>query len=195
MKNLLAGFLFLFFIGFFIYGVFSESGNNNLKKWAAMTINFNRNHVIEREAALNNLDPDWLRATIFVESRGNSDAISPTGCRGITQINKRNAEYFGYSHKEMHDDEKALIVAARLTKEAEAFYHKSPAIKKGESLNSWLAREYNKGRGVARHNFLAGLAYSRNLNKVYKAIKDGVSEVALNGKIEKIDLAKINGEA
>lgn len=195
MKERIAAVLLVLFLVIFTCAMRQQSKINFKRSWINMTVNFNRKRIIEREAKLNKLDPDWLRAIIFIESRGDSSAISETGCRGITQINRGNAKYFGYEHEEMHDDEKALIVAARLNKESRDYYKTNPKLQKQESEQTWLAREYSKGRGKALNNFLVGLDYARNLIKVYQAIKAGAQLVSLNGRIEKIDLDKINGEA
>ena len=152
-----------------------------------MSININRKHVLEREAIINDIDPDFARAIIWVESEGESKAISKTGCRGIAQINKGNSVYFGHAHDEMHEDEKALPVMFRLLKEARDYWENNKTLKNKESWQMWVLREYAKGRGIAKKNFLAGQPYAYKVLQVYKAIKAG--------QFDQVKLEKINGEA
>lgn len=197
MKDLLAGLLFLGFVGLVTYGAISDGKKDQFKKWCRMSINFERKHILEREAKINDVDPDFVRAIIWVESQGDSKAISISGCKGIGQVNRGNAKYFGYEHLEMHDDEKNLMVMLRLIKEARDFYQGKTAgfLRQKESLNEWILREYNVGRGVATKNFLAGKSYAKAVMQVYNAIKSGSLTFETKGRIRKIDLAKINGEA
>lgn len=197
MKDLLAGILFFVFIGLLTYGALDQGKQDQFKRWCKMSINFERKHIIERESKINEIDPDFVRAIIWIESQGDSKAISVTGCKGIGQVNKGNAKYFGYEHKEMHDDEKNLMVMLRLIKESRDFYQgeAAKAIRKQESLQEWILREYNVGRGIAMKNFLAGKSYAKMVLLAYKAIKSGSFQMSINNRVRKIDLAKINGEA
>lgn len=197
-EKVLAGFaIFIMVTGFvsFNYVLITENKKAEFWRWVKMSINLERKNYIHAEAKINDLDPDLIRAIIWVESQGDSKAKSPTGCRGISQINRGNAIHFGHNHDDMHDDEKALQVMARLLKESRDYYHSNNKIKKQESLLSWMLREYNVGRGVARQNFLAAKSYAVLVNSVYEAIKKGTFQIVKNGKAHKINLAKINGEA
>jgi len=197
MKDLLAGILFFVFIGLLTYGALDQGKKDQFKRWCKMSINFERKHIIERESKINEIDPDFVRAIIWIESQGDSNAISVTKCKGLGQINKGNANYFGYEHHEMFDDEKNLMVMLRLIKESRDFYQSEAAklIRKQESLQEWILREYNVGRGVAMKNFLAGKSYAKMVLLAYKAIKSGTFQMSINNRVRKIDLAKINGEA
>jgi soluble lytic murein transglycosylase-like protein len=51
--------------------------------------------VIDAVAASNRLPSAYLEAVIFVESGGQPDAISPTGCTGLKQFTQSSAKLFG----------------------------------------------------------------------------------------------------
>lgn len=187
MKDFLAGFMILVFIGVVTFAVVSEGKKNQFKQWCNVSISFSRKHVLEREAKINDIDPDFARAIIWVESRGDSTAVSKTGCKGIAQINRGNSVVFGHPHDEMHDDEKALPVMFRLIRESKNYWEKNIDLKKQEPWETWVLREYSKGRRIASRNFLAGKSYARLVLEVYRAIKAG--------KFEEAKLSKINGEA
>lgn len=195
---MLAGFaIFIMVFGFvtFNYVLITENKKAEFWRWAKMSINFDRKRIIETESKINQVDPDLFRAIIWIESQGDSAAISPTGCRGIGQINKGNAKTFGHEHEDMHKDEFSIPISLRLIKESRDYYFSNKELKKKESLEEWILREYNVGRGVALKNFLAGKSYAKLVLLVYRAIKDGSLKVKINNKLVKIDLAKINGEA
>jgi soluble lytic murein transglycosylase-like protein len=197
-EKLLVGFaIFIMVFGFisFNYVLITENKKAEFWRWVKMSINLERKNYIHAEAKINDIDPDLIRAIIWIESQGESKAISETGCRGISQINRGNAIHFGYKHDEMHDDKKALQVMARLLKESRDYYYSNNKLKKQESLITWMLREYNVGREVARKNFLAAKSYAVLVNSVYEAIKKGTFQIVKNGKPHKIDIAKINGEA
>jgi soluble lytic murein transglycosylase-like protein len=197
MKDMLAGFLLIFFVGIFTYTLLSDAKKTQFKRWCKMSINLERKHFIEREAKINDIDPDLIRAIIWVESRGDSNAISPTKCKGLGQVNKGNANFFGFEHKEMFEDDKNLLVMTRLLREAADYYNKRLAgtKKTTDCVTTWMLREYNKGRRVALNNFLAGKSYATLVMNVYQAIKSGNLEIVVKNKLTKIDLSKINGEA
>ena len=195
---MLAGFaIFIMVIGFisFNYVVITENKKAEFWRWAKMSINSDRKRIIETESKINEVDPDFVRAIFWVESQGDSMAISKTGCRGVGQINRGNAHTFGYKHEDMHKDEISIPITLRLIKESTDYFYSNKEIKNKETLSEWILREYNVGRGVASRNFLAGKSYAKLVLLVYKAIKDGSFEVKINNKLVKIDLAKINGEA
>lgn len=194
MKEVLSMFVMIAGFTLLIWACLSQSKKIELKRFYMTKVNFGRIDFLEREAKINGFDPDFGRAIIWVESRGNSDAISPTGPRGIAQITRANARYFGYQHEDMHNDEKAIQVMFRLLHEAREYYKKEKTLHK-EDVKKYILREYNKGRSFATRNHLAGVSYARQVLYVYEAIKKGNSFVYIGGEKHKIDLSKINGEA
>lgn len=73
--------------------------------------------IIEREASLNGIEPELVKAIIQVESGGDPIAVSHTGDIGIMQVNKEHLKYFGYSESDLFDMEKNIIAGTRLLRE------------------------------------------------------------------------------
>jgi soluble lytic murein transglycosylase-like protein len=109
--------------------------------------------IIEREAAINSIEPDLIRAIIKVESDWKSDAVSHKNCRGLMQVNPEHLKYFGFkSVEDLHDDEKNIMAGARLLREEldrfgnefdalRAYNCGSPKIRKGSSCGISYAKE------------------------------------------------------
>jgi soluble lytic murein transglycosylase-like protein len=74
--------------------------------------------IIEREAAINDIDAGLIRAIIKVESDWKSDAVSHKDARGLMQVMPEHLKYFGFkSVNDLHDDEKNIMAGTRLLRE------------------------------------------------------------------------------
>ena len=74
--------------------------------------------IIEREAIINNVEPQLIKAIIKIESSGRPEAISEKNCRGLMQINPEHLDYFGFNEvEELHDVENNIQAGVRLLKE------------------------------------------------------------------------------
>jgi soluble lytic murein transglycosylase-like protein len=109
--------------------------------------------IIEREAAINDLDADLIRAIIKVESDWKSDAVSHKDARGLMQVMPEHLKYFGFkSVNDLHDDEKNIMAGTRLLREEldrfgnevdalRAYNCGSPRIRKGSSCGISYAKK------------------------------------------------------
>lgn len=168
-----------------------DQGNKfKFKKFCSLLMKETRLSVLQREAVINDIDSDLMLAIIFVESRGNSEAVSSANAKGIAQIMKANAKYYGFEHKEMFEDDKNLQVAYRLLYEAREFHKKN---KLKENQLQFMLREYTAGRSNVLKNHLAGLSYAKLVKHVYAAIKERKDYVIIEGKKHKIDYNKLKG--
>jgi soluble lytic murein transglycosylase-like protein len=62
--------------------------------------------VVEKHAAANGLDPDFVYAVIGKESEGNPSAVSPKGARGLMQLMPATAARFGVTN--VHDPDQNI---------------------------------------------------------------------------------------
>jgi soluble lytic murein transglycosylase-like protein len=109
--------------------------------------------IIEREAAINDLDASLIRAIIKVESDWKSDAVSHKNARGLMQVMPEHLKYFGLkSVDELHDDEKNIMAGTRLLREEldrfgnevdalRAYNCGSPRVRRGSSCGSSYAKK------------------------------------------------------
>lgn len=73
--------------------------------------------VIEREAKVNNVSPELIRAIIRVESNWDSKAVSPVGAMGLMQVMPEHLRYFGYKKQDLFEPEKNIAAGVRLLRE------------------------------------------------------------------------------
>lgn len=190
MKAVLAMFVMISGLVLMTIGALDQGKNFKFKKFCSLLMKETRLTALQREAVINDIDPDLMLAIIFVESRGDSEAVSSANAKGIAQIMKANAKYYGFEHKEMFEDDKNLQVAYRLLYEARE-YHKKNKLK--EDQLQFMLREYTAGRFNVLRNHLAGLSYAKLVKHVYKAIKERKDYVIIEGKKHKIDYNKLKG--
>jgi len=111
-------------------------------------------HVPYEECLLNKIS---MRKLLVVmankESAGNPTAISKRGAIGVWQIMPYEAEYYGYTAKDMFSIEKNLLVAKKV------LYRKASVVK-----NPWNAVKYYNGSGWHAHN------YKKHIKRAYYKI-------------------------
>lgn len=73
--------------------------------------------IVEREAKINNIEPNLILAIIKVESHGNPLAVSNKGARGIMQVMPEHRKYFGLNEGDLFDAEKNIMAGTRLLRE------------------------------------------------------------------------------
>jgi soluble lytic murein transglycosylase-like protein len=110
--------------------------------------------IIEREAAINDLDASLIRAIIKVESDWKSDAVSHKNARGLMQVMPEHLKYFGFkSVDELHDDEKNIMAGTRLLREElDRFGNEVDAL-----------RAYNCGSPRVRRGSSCGIGYAKKV--------------------------------
>lgn len=105
--------------------------------------------IIEREAQINGIEPELVKAIIHVESRGKHDAVSHKGARGIMQVMPEHLDYFGYKQGDLFDVEKNIMAGTRLLREElNRFGNEHDAL-----------RAYNCGSPRAKKNKHCGTHY------------------------------------
>ncbi len=101
----------------------------------------NFSELVTSVAAQHNIDPDFLQAIMFVESRANPKAVSHAGARGLMQVMPATARRFGVREPlvELHDPYTNIRVAAVYLKKLQSLF--------GNDLRLVLAA-YNAGEGA-----------------------------------------------
>jgi len=80
--------------------------------------------IVDRAAAENQLDADFIRAVIREESNGNTSAVSPKGAQGLMQLMPGTAAKLGV--KDSLDPSQNVSAGARYLRELLARYHNDP---------------------------------------------------------------------
>jgi len=125
--------------------------------------------ALTEAARLNEIDPLLLHAIAHVESRHNTQAVSPAGARGAMQVMPATARRFGVS-----DPERTLLDADTNVR-ASAAYLRTLRTRYGDDLRLVLAA-YNAGEGaVEKHGrdvppYPETQAYVRNVTAVYRRL-------------------------
>lgn len=82
------------------------------------------NQIIEEAARKNQLDSDFVRAVIRAESRGNANAVSRKGARGLMQLMPQTAASMGV--KNSFDPNQNVGAGTKYLRELLARYHNDP---------------------------------------------------------------------
>lgn len=80
--------------------------------------------IVDRAAAENQLDADFIRAVIRAESNGKTSAVSPKGAQGLMQLMPETASKLGV--KNSFDPGQNVSAGARYLRELLARYHNDP---------------------------------------------------------------------
>ena len=105
--------------------------------------------IIQRSAEANGVSYDFLHKQLFMESRFNPTAKSPTGPRGIGQFTKATGRAYGLiTDEDFNDPVKSIDAAARHIKDLKNAYG-------GDYVKAALA--YNQGQGRLGSPQLAAL--------------------------------------
>jgi hypothetical protein len=113
-----------------------------------------------------NLDPLFLHAIAHVESRHNSNAVSPAGARGAMQVMPATAKSFGFDGQSLNADSNLRASAAYIRKLRTRY---------GDDLHLVLAA-YNAGEGAVEKYgrsvppFPETQAYVRDVLAVYRRL-------------------------
>lgn len=109
--------------------------------------------VIEREAKVNGVRVDRIRAIIEVESAWDPSAVSNRGAIGLMQVMPDNAKHCGYKPEDLYKPEPNIVCGTRLYKEELTRFK-----------NHFDAhRAYNCGAPKAAKNKKCGAAYARKV--------------------------------
>lgn len=127
--------------------------------------------TLSAAAQRHDIDPLLLHAIAHVESRHNTQAISPAGARGVMQVMPATARRFGLS------DPQRELLQAPLNVEVSAAYLKTLQARFGNDLPLVLAA-YNAGEGaVERHKrrippYAETRAYVKQVLGAYEALRE-----------------------
>lgn len=125
--------------------------------------------VLTEAARINQIDPLLLHAIAHVESRHNTQAVSPAGARGAMQVMPATARRFGVA-----DPERSLLDADTNVR-ASAAYLRTLRSRYGDDLRLVLAA-YNAGEGAVEKYgrdvppYPETQAYVRNVLGVYRRL-------------------------
>ncbi len=120
-------------------------------------------------ARAHDIDPLLLHAIAHIESRHNTEAVSPAGARGVMQVMPATARRFGVGDPErsLHDADTNLRASAALLRTLRKRY--------GDDLRLVLAA-YNAGEGAVEKYgrdvppYPETQAYVRNVTAVYRRL-------------------------
>lgn len=130
--------------------------------------------TLSAAAERHDIDPLLLHAIAHVESRHNTQAVSPAGARGLMQVMPATAKRFGLK------DPVRELMQAPLNVEASAAYLKTLQARFGNDLRLVLAA-YNAGEGaVERHGrtvppYAETRAYVQQVLGAYQGLRDWVA--------------------
>lgn len=115
--------------------------------------------IIEREAQINGIEPELIRAIINVESEGNPLCVSHKGAIGIMQVMPEHLKYFNYARHDLFDVEKNIIAGTRLLREElNRFGNEFDAL-----------RAYNCGSPKAKRS-RCGISYAKKVQGIKGAL-------------------------
>lgn len=124
--------------------------------------------IIYRESNKRNLDSYLILAQVKKESGFNSNAHSPAGAIGLSQIMPKTAESLGYSPREMLDPEKSIEAQTKLMRQN---YEKFSSENFNDTEKSKLSlASYNAGYGHIKNSIKMVRAAKRG-EKTYEVIK------------------------
>lgn len=119
--------------------------------------------LIREAGRLVGLDPDLLTAIVYVESKGDSLAVSPSGCLGLMQLLRSTAVQYRVNVAWIHDPRENLLGGARILSDYLWRYARG-------DLN-WALAAYNLGpTGVSRKVRLEGFVPSEA--RYVRAVRD-----------------------
>lgn len=135
------------------------SGRIVIKGWSPTTkqvldcIETRYGDLIREAARSVGLDPNLIKAVVYVESKGDSFAVSPSGCLGLMQLLRSTAGMYRVDLNRIYDPRENIFGGARVL----AHYLRSYA--RGDI--DWALAAYNLGpTGVSRRISSAGFVPS-----------------------------------
>lgn len=107
--------------------------------------------IISREAKINGVKEETIRAIITVESSWRPDVVSHKGAIGLMQVMPENARYCGYKPEEMKDPEKGIICGTRIyAEEKRRFGTRYDALRAYEQGSPRASRSKQNGAVYAK---------------------------------------------